>query len=109
MDPSDSILKKLDNITYILELTRNEIENAITDSLLEFGDGYSEKLEIKDVEEDDGKILQGFFAILDRDKGVIIEFRDGKKVPLNSLETDNMYDIFVRLHSALLDEAVSLN
>ncbi len=109
MDPSDSILKKLDNITYILELTRSEIENAVTDSLLEFGGGYSEKLEIRDIEEEDGKILEGFFTILDRDKGVIIEFKDGKQVHLGSLETDNMYDLFVRIHSALLDGSVSLN
>lgn len=109
MDLSDSIFKKLDNITYILELARTEIEKTLMDSMLEYGGGYSEKLEIHDIEEDDGKILEGFFITLDRDKGIIIEFKDNKKIQFNSLETDNMYDIFVRVHSALIDDSVSYN
>jgi hypothetical protein len=85
------------------------MENAVTDSLLEFGNGYSEKMEVKDVQEDDGSVLEGFKVVLDQNRGVIIEFKDGKSVPFSSLETDNMYDIFVRVHSALLDDTVSYN
>lgn len=109
METGDSILKKLDNITYFLEVVRKEMENAVTDSLLEFGNGYSEKMEVKDVQEDDGSVLEGFKVVLDQNRGVIIEFKDGKSVPFSGLETDNMYDIFVRIHSALLDDTVSYN
>ncbi len=109
METGDSILKKLDNITYLIEVARKEMEIAVTDSLLEFGSGYSEKMEVKDVQEDDGSVLEGFKVVLDQNKGVIIEFKDGKSVPFSGFETDNMYDIFVRIHSALLDDTVSYN
>jgi hypothetical protein len=109
MDVSNSIIKKLDNLTYLLELVRDEMENAITDSLLEFASGYSEKFEVSDVTEEDGGILEGFFVVLDKDKGVLIEFKDEQLVPFYSMETDDMFDIFVRIHSALLEDTVSYN
>ncbi len=109
MDASNSVMKKIDNLTYMLELVRDEMENAITDSLLEFTSGYSEKFEVKDVTEEDGGILEGFSVVLDKDKGVLIEFKDGEQVSFYSLETDEMYDIFVRIHSALLEDTVSYN
>ena len=93
MGTADSILKKLDNATYLLELVRNEIEKSVIDSILEFGNGYGEKLEIRDIQEDDGRVLEGFGTILDRNKGILIEFRDGRQIPLHQFETDAMYDL----------------
>jgi len=109
MDVSNSVMKKIDNLTYLLELVRDEMANSITDSLLEFASGYSEKFVVGDVTEEDGGVLEGFAVVLDRDKGVLIEFKDGELVPFYSLETDDMFDLFVRIHSALLEDTVSYN
>ncbi len=109
MNRNDSIFKKLENITYLMELMRDELERAVIDSLLEYGIGYNGKLEVTDITEDDGSILEGFFVTMSQEEGVSVEFRDGKKYPYASLETDNMYDLFVRIHSAMLDESVTTN
>jgi hypothetical protein len=106
MDRSDSIVKKLENITYLMELVRSEIDRATFDSLTDYGDGKKGSVEIKDITEEDGSVLEGFTASLDKDKGVLIEFRDGRKTPFYSFETDNMYDLFVRIHSELLDASM---
>ena len=104
MDRSDSILKKLDNITYLMELVRSEIDHATYESLLEYGDDKKGILEIKDITEENGSVLEGFNARVDNEKGVVIEFRDGREIPFYDFETDNMYDIFVRIQSELLDD-----
>lgn len=109
MEKTRLFLKKLDNLTYLLQVVRDEIENTITDTLLELGDPRSEKLEVPDVAEDDGGILEGFSVFLDDEKGLLIEFRDGQVIPLCTMDTDDMYDYFVRIHSALMDDAVSYN
>ncbi|HON79318.1 MAG TPA: hypothetical protein PK544_12555 [Spirochaetota bacterium] len=107
MNQHDSIFKKLENITYLMELVRSEIEHATEDSFIDYKSESSERMEIKDITEEDGTTLEGFFIFLEEEEGLIVEFKDGTKVPLHSLETDNMYDLFVRIHSAILDETVS--
>lgn len=106
MNQHDSIFKKLENITYLMELVRSEIEHATEDSFIDYKDESCEKMEIKDIIEEDGTTLEGFFLFIEEEEGLIIEFKDGTKIPLHSVETDNMYDIFVRIHSALIDETV---
>ena len=107
MNHNDSIFKKLENITYLMELVRSEIEHATEDSFIDYKDESSERMEIKDITEEDGTTLEGFFIFLEEEEGLIIEFKDGTKIPLHNIETDNMYDIFVRIHSALLDETAN--
>ncbi len=109
MNRTESILKKLDNITYMLELVRSEMEQMITDSLLDAGTNYNQKLEIKELHEDTKKVLEGFHVSLDQDKGVVVEFQDGEEIPFSALDSDEMYDIFVRIHSSLLDDTISYN
>lgn len=107
MNQHDSIFKKLENITYLMELVRSEIENATEDSFMDYKSESSERMEIKDIEEEDGTILEGFYLFIEEEEGLIIEFKDGTRIPMHSVETDNMYDIFVRIHSAILDETIS--
>ncbi len=104
MDRNDSIIKKLENITYLMELVRSEIDRATYDSLTDYGEVGKNKVEIQDITEGNGSILEGFTASIDNEKGVIITFRDGRVLPLYSFETDNMYDLFVRIHSEFMDE-----
>ncbi|HPA73979.1 MAG TPA: hypothetical protein PKY31_17030 [Spirochaetota bacterium] len=106
MDRNDSLGRKIDNITYLMELVRAEVDHAAFDSLTDYGEGANNAVEVKDVTEEDGSVLEGFVASLDREKGVIIEFRDGRKIPFYTFETDTMYDLFVRIHSELLDQFV---
>ncbi len=108
MNQNDSVFKKLENITYLMELVRAEIERATEDSFYEFTDDSCDRIEVKDFKEDDGTTLEGFFVTIDDEDGLMIEFKDGTKTPFHSFETDNMYDLFVRIHSAFLDDTVSL-
>jgi len=109
MQRSDSLVRKLENITYFMELVRDEIERAVEDTFLEYTTESCPRLEIKDTEEEDGAILEGFTVTLDDSEGIVIEFADGSSHPLHSLETDNMYDMFVRIHSALLEDTAECN
>ncbi|TAL35128.1 MAG: hypothetical protein EPN93_11100 [Spirochaetes bacterium] len=109
MNRTETILKKLDNVTYLLELIRSEMEGMITESLLDAGTTYNKKLEIKELHEDTKKVLEGFHVSLDQDKGVLVEFQDGEEIPFSALDSDEMYDIFVRIHSSLLDDTIAYN
>ncbi|HDP79961.1 MAG TPA: hypothetical protein ENN21_03865 [Spirochaetes bacterium] len=104
MDISDTIIRRIDNITYLLDLLRNEVEESIIASLDDYGMAPREKLDIEDITEEDGKVIEGFHVLINDDNDISIEFRDGRTLPLSVFETDNMYDIFVRIHSKMLDE-----